>query len=99
MPTASPPVTQPPKPPVTKVPDPVTTAYPTDNSENGSNGSGGLNSGSTTDCATNCLANYDPVCGTDGKTYSNECRLNVANCQDRQNTIRVASNGECGQSG
>ena len=42
---------------------------------------------------------FDPVCGTDGKTYSNECRLNVANCQDRQNTIRVANNGECGQNG
>jgi len=50
-------------------------------------------------CSTICPANFDPVCGTDGKTYSNKCRLNVANCQDRQNTIRVANNGECGQNG
>uniref|UniRef100_T1JHP9 Kazal-like domain-containing protein n=1 Tax=Strigamia maritima TaxID=126957 RepID=T1JHP9_STRMM len=32
-------------------------------------------------CQTNCPSVFSPVCGTDGRMYSNRCQLNVANCQ------------------
>ncbi|XP_066947215.1 serine protease inhibitor dipetalogastin-like [Macrobrachium rosenbergii] len=48
-------------------------------------------------CPDVCPANYDPVCGTDGRTYGNQCNLGVASC--RNPSIQKAYNGECGRRG
>ena len=45
-------------------------------------------------CPCVCPKNYDPVCGTDGKTYSNKCVMECESC--KQGTyVTVASYGEC----
>ncbi|XP_067238191.1 double-headed protease inhibitor, submandibular gland-like [Chanodichthys erythropterus] len=43
-----------------------------------------------------CPTIYKPVCGSDGKTYSNECALNAAN-QASKNKIVIVKQGECDQ--
>lgn len=37
-----------------------------------------------------------PVCGSDGKTYDNECTLKVADCKSSEN-ITVKHAGPCGK--
>lgn len=46
------------------------------------------------DCDTVCALFTAPVCGNDGKTYDNECRLNLAKC-NRNPDLEVAYTGVC----
>lgn len=49
-----------------------------------------LENQTTPDCT--CSQQYDPVCGSDGVTYSNSCMFELANDNDRSVT---ATKGEC----
>ncbi|CAG0906028.1 unnamed protein product [Cyprideis torosa] len=44
-----------------------------------------------------CLQTYRPVCGTDGRTYSNACELRLAACKD--SSIEKAHDGKCTECG
>ncbi|KAK3740793.1 hypothetical protein QZH41_010082, partial [Actinostola sp. cb2023] len=45
-------------------------------------------------CNTVCTKIYKPVCGSDGKTYSNVCLMKAASCKQKK-YIRVAYQGVC----
>ena len=47
-------------------------------------------------CPVYCNRMYMPVCGSDGKTYSNECMLRFDKCNIREKSgLTMASEGEC----
>ena len=46
-------------------------------------------------CPQFCDMMYRPVCGTDGKTYTSQCRLKSAACTTQNADLAVASQGEC----
>ena len=45
------------------------------------------------ECPAFCPFNYEPICGDNGKTYSNECQFEVAKCNGEVNEI--AFEGDC----
>ncbi|KPM04953.1 Agrin-like protein 3, partial [Sarcoptes scabiei] len=45
-------------------------------------------------CPKNCPKTFDPVCGSDLKTYPNECELRVSSCQKKKHII-VIKQGPC----
>ena len=45
-------------------------------------------------CPRICTADYNPVCGTDGRTYSNECQMRVTACSQGM-MIKIKSRGKC----
>lgn len=48
-------------------------------------------------CRCNAICPYElnPVCGSNGKTYTNECFLRVEGCKARK-SLRIMYSGECG---
>ena len=46
------------------------------------------------ECRKNCDRKREPVCGSDGNTYDNECLMQVRACETNTN-IRKAYDGEC----
>jgi len=44
-------------------------------------------------CKQPCNRNLDPVCGSDGETYNNECALKNAACDDK--SLRKVHDGPC----
>ena len=47
------------------------------------------------ECSSVCITLWDPVCGSDGVTYGNDCELNVASCQNPGLNIIEAHSGQC----
>ena len=45
-------------------------------------------------CPEMCIMLYDPVCGSDFVTYSNECYLEIAKCQGNPD-LHVVHSGVC----
>ena len=47
------------------------------------------------ECPDACTKEYKPVCGSDGKSYQNECHLETIKCLEKKPDLRVQSIGEC----
>ena len=44
-------------------------------------------------CMRACTSHYRPYCGTDGRTYSNKCFLDLAKCKNKD--LKEKHSGPC----
>merc|ERR1711977_776853 len=49
-----------------------------------------------TGCPDICPLNHDPVCGSDGETYANDCALTVWKCNHGPSDLKIVHVGKCG---
>lgn len=49
-------------------------------------------------CRQYCPSIYQPICGSDGKTYANKCMLEVENCLYKNNAA-ILHYGRCNRKG
>ena len=47
-------------------------------------------------CGMGCPSTLDPVCGSDGKTYGNECARTLVACMNGED-IRKVHDGPCSE--
>lgn len=47
------------------------------------------------ECNTECPNDLRPVCGTDNRSYDNECLLSYTACMKRNDSLTVAYVGQC----
>lgn len=45
-------------------------------------------------CSEVCTMDFNPVCGSDGKTYANECVMRQESCRSRRD-LRIIYRGKC----
>lgn len=48
-------------------------------------------------CSAICTREFDPYCGTDGKTYSNKCVMDYGTCKSG-GKVQLKYRGKCGKS-
>ena len=48
-----------------------------------------------TECPSVCTSKIDPVCGSDGVTYLNRCKLEVKKCQEKSDLEVVKCSTLC----